>query len=126
MAGVDQTLGALLTDRVGEVLGALTRRRPWTQAVRKARAQLTGDVERQRTRLRSQAPWPHGLAVGSGAVEGACKPVMQSRCRRAGMHWKPPGFLNVLAWRIASRNDTFEAFWARRGRAVQASAEPTK
>jgi hypothetical protein len=33
-AWVDQQLGALLTDRVGEVLGALKRLRPWRKAVR--------------------------------------------------------------------------------------------
>jgi hypothetical protein len=125
-AWVDQKLGALLTDRVGEVLGALKRTRPWKKAVRKALAQLIGYVERNRTRIRYQEPWHRGLAVGSGSVEGACKHVIQSRFKRAGMRWKQPGFLTVLALRIASLNDTFEAFWASRGLTVQTSAGPTK
>jgi hypothetical protein len=125
-AWVDQKLGALLTDHVGEVLGALKRTRPWKKAVRKALAQLIGYVERNRTRIRYQEPWHRGLAVGSGSVEGACKLVMQSRFKRAGMRWKQPGFLNVLALRIASLNDTFEAFWASRRLTVQTSAGPTK
>jgi Uncharacterised protein family (UPF0236) len=125
-AWVDQKMGALLTDRVGEVLGALKRTQPWKTAVRKALAQLIGYVERNRTRIRYQDPWHRGLAVGSGSVEGACKHVIQSRFKRAGMRWKQPGFLNVLALRIASLNETFEAFWASRGLAVQASARPTK
>ena len=123
---MDQQLGALLTDRVGQVLSALTRRRPWKKAVRKALAQLIGDVERHRTRLRDQEPWQRGLAVGSGAVEGACKPVMQRRFKRAGMPWKQPGFLNVLALRLARLNGTFEAFWASRGLAIQPSVGPTQ
>ena len=125
-AWVDQKMGALLTDHVGEVLGALKRTRPWKKAVRKALAQLIGYVEHNRTRIRYQAPWHSGLAVGSGSVEGACKHVIQSRFKRAGMRWKQPGFLNVLAFRIASLNGTFEAFWASRGLVVQASAGPTK
>jgi hypothetical protein len=125
-AWVDQNMGARLTDRVGEVLGALKRMQPWKKAVRKALAQLIGYVERNRTRIRYQEPWQHGLAVGSGAVEGACKHVIHSRFKRAGMRGKQPGFLNVLALRIASLNETFEAFWASRGLAVQASAGPTK
>lgn len=123
---VDQKMGALLTDRVGEVLGALKRMRPWKKLVRKALAQLIGYVERNRTRIRYQESWQRGLAVGSGAVEGACKHVIQSRFKRAGMRWKQPGFLNVLALRLASLNRMFEAFWASRGLALQASVAPTK
>jgi hypothetical protein len=119
-------MGALLTDRVGEVLGALKRMRPWKKLVRKALAQLIGYVERNRTRIRYQESWQRGLAVGSGAVEGACKHVIQSRFKRAGMRWKQPGFLNVLALRLASLNRMFEAFWASRGLALQASVAPTK
>jgi hypothetical protein len=125
-AWVDQKLGALLTNRVGEVLGALKRLRPWKKAVHQALAQLIGYVERNRTRIRYQEPWQQGLAVGSGAVEGACKHVIQSRFKRAGMRWKQPGFLNVLALRLASLNESFQAFWASRGLAVQTSAAPTK
>ncbi len=120
-AWVDETMGALLTDRVGEVLGALKRTRPWQKAVRKALAQLIGSVERNRPRIRYQEPWHCGRAVGSGAVEGACTHVMQRRFTRAGMRWKPRGFLNVLALRIARLKGTFQAFWASRGLVVHAS-----
>jgi hypothetical protein len=118
-AWVDQKLAALLADRVGEVLSALKRMRPWKKAVREGLAQLIGYVEHNRTRIRYQEPWHTGLAVGSGAVEGACKHVIQSRFKRAGMRWKQPGFLNVLALRIAHLNGTFQAFWASRGLTVQ-------
>jgi hypothetical protein len=120
-AWVDQKMGALLMDRVGEVLSALKRMRPWKQAVRTALAQLIGYVERNRTRIRYQELWQGGLAVGSGAVAGACKHVIQSRFKRAGMRWKSPGFLNVLALRIARLNGTFQAFWASRGLVIQIS-----
>ncbi len=120
-AWVEEKIGALLTDRVGEVLRALKRMRPWKKAICDALAQLIGYVARNRTRIRYQAPWHRGLAVGSGAVEGACKHVIQSRFKRAGMRWKQPGFLNVLAVRIARLNGTFRAFWASRGLVVQAS-----
>jgi hypothetical protein len=120
-AWVEQKSGALLTDRVGEVLSALKRMRPWKQEVRDALAQLIGYLERNRTRIQYQEPWHRGLAVGSGAVEGACKHVIQSRFKRAGMRWKPPGFLNVLTLRIARLNGTFQAFWASRGLAVPTS-----
>jgi hypothetical protein len=117
---------ALLMDRVGKVRRALKRMRPWQKPVRETLARLLGYVARNRTRIRYQGPWDAGLAVGSGAVEGACKHVMQSRFTRAGMRWKPPGFLNVLALRMARRNGTFQAFWAGRGLTIQASEQPTK
>jgi hypothetical protein len=120
-AWVDQKMGALLMNRVGEVLSALKRMRPWQKAIHDALAQLIGYVERNRTRIRYQEPWDTGLAVGSGAVEGGCKHVIQSRFKRAGMRWKQPGFLNVLALRLARLNGTFQAFWASRGLVVQDS-----
>jgi hypothetical protein len=119
-AWVDQKLGALLTDRVGEVLRALKRMRPWKKSLGDALAQLIGYLERNRTRIKYQEPWQCGLAVGSGAVEGACKHVIQSRFKRAGMRWKRPGFLNVLALHLARLNGTFQAFWASRGLMIQA------
>jgi hypothetical protein len=120
-AWVDEKLGALLKDRVGEVLSALKRMRPWKKPVCDALAQLIGYVARNRTRIKYQEPWQCGLAVGSGAVEGACKHVIQSRFKRAGMRWKSPGFLNILALRMARLNGTFQAFWASRGLVIPIS-----
>jgi hypothetical protein len=120
-AWVEQKLGALLTDRIGAVLSALKRMRPWKTAVRDALARLIGYIERNRTRISYQEPWHSGLAVGSGAVEGACKHVIQSRFKRAGMRWKSPGFLHVLALRLARLNGTFQAFWASRELVIQTS-----
>lgn len=105
-AWVEHKSGALLTDRVGAVLSGLTRMRPRTKTVRAALAQLLGSVEHNRTRIRYQEPWHRGVAVGSGAVAGACQHVMQTRFKRAGMRWKQHGFLNVLALRIARLNTT--------------------
>jgi hypothetical protein len=61
-----------------------------------------------------QEPWRPGLAVGSGAVERACKQVIHRRFKRAGMRWKQPGVLSVLTLWIAHLNETFQAFWASR------------
>jgi hypothetical protein len=125
-ARVEQKIGALLRDRVGEVLSALKRMQPWKTAVRHVLAQRIGYVEWNRTRLRCQEPWHRGLAVGSGAVEGACKHVIHIRFKQAGMRWKPPGVLNVLALRLCRLNGTLEEYWASHGLAVQAPASPTK
>jgi hypothetical protein len=125
-AWVDETLGALLKDRVGDVLSALKRMRPWKKPLCHALAQLIGSVARHRTRIKSQEPWQCGLAVGSGAVEGACKHVSHSRFTRAGMRWKSPGFLHSLALRMARLHGTFQAFWASRGLVIPISIWPTE
>jgi hypothetical protein len=67
-------------------------------------------------------PYREASEAWSGVVRvGACKHVIQSRFKRAGMRWKQPGFLNVLALRIARLNRTFQAFWSSRGLMVQTS-----
>ena len=118
---LEQNRGACITDRVGEVLSALKRMRPWNKAGRDALAQLIGSSERNRTRIRYQDPWQRELAVGSGAVAGACKPVMHRRFKRAGLRWKPAGFPHVLALRLARLHGSRKAFWASRGLVVQTS-----
>ena len=115
---MEEKRGAWLTDRGGEVLRALKRLRPWKTAIGDALAPLIGDVAHTRTRLRYQEPWHRGLAVGSGAVEGACQPVIPRRFTRAGRRWTQPGFLHVLTVRIARLNGGCQAFWASRGLAV--------
>jgi hypothetical protein len=110
-----------LTDRVGAVLSALKRMRPWKKALREVLASLIGYLEQNRRRIRYQPPRHSRLAVGSGTVEGACKHVIQSHFKRAGMCWKQPGFLNVLALRLARFNASFQAFWASRGLVIPTS-----
>ena len=66
-AWMEQNMGALLMNRVGEVLSALTRRRPWQKAIHDALAQLIGDVERNRTRIRYSA---HGCPGGFRTMPG--------------------------------------------------------
>ena len=56
-----------------------------------------------------------GGAIGSGAVEGACKHLIQARFKRAGMRWKRVGFLNVLELRVARLNGNLSDFWKGRG-----------
>jgi hypothetical protein len=119
-AWVDQQRGARLTARRGDVLGALQRPRLWNTALCNALAQRRGSSARHRTRIRSQAPWQQGLAVGSSAVEGACQHVLHRRFTRAGMRWNQPAVLHVLAGRIARLHGTFQAFWASRGLVIQA------
>lgn len=114
-AWVDMKMEALLEDRVGDVLGGLKRMRCGAKAAREALHDLLRYVEVNRRRIRYGEPWNAGLAVGSGSAEGACKNLIQTRFKRAGMRWKSLGFLNVLELRLARLNGTDQQFWRARG-----------
>lgn len=49
-----------------------------------------------------------GFHIGSGVAEGACKHVIQSRFKRAGMRWSRPGAENLLALRSLHVNDKWD------------------
>ena len=49
-----------------------------------------------------------GFHIGSGIAEGACKHVIQSRFKRAGMRWSRPGAENLLALRNLHVNGHWE------------------
>ena len=49
-----------------------------------------------------------GFHIGSGVAEGACKHVIQSRFKRAGMRWSRPGAENLLALRNLHVNNEWD------------------
>ena len=55
-----------------------------------------------------------GLHVGSGLAEVACKTVVSTRAKRAGMRWAPEGLDALLHLRTAALNRTYDAFWQDR------------
>ena len=96
--------------RVGAVLSALKRMKPRNRAAAEEKANLVRYVETNKTRISYRQALQDGGAIGSGAVEGACKHLVQARFKRAGLRWKRPGFLNVLALRVARLNGTLGTF----------------
>jgi hypothetical protein len=55
-----------------------------------------------------------GMQIGSGVAEAACKTVVSTRAKRAGMRWTPNGLDAVLALRTAVLNGTYCDFWKER------------
>jgi len=51
------------------------------------------------------------LPISTGAVEGACKFVVQSRCKRPGSRWSPEGLSSMLALKLMRLNDRWELLW---------------
>jgi hypothetical protein len=73
------------------------------------------DIERDyfisnAARMRYPAFRAQGMHVGSGIAEAACKTVVSTRAKRAGMRWTSQGLDAVLAVRTAVMNDTYDAF----------------
>ena len=66
--------------------------------------------------------YPHfraqGLHVGSGLAEAACKTVVSTRAKRAGMRWTPEGLDALLPLRTAVLNRSYDAFWQDRSVAL--------
>lgn len=62
-------------------------------------------------RMRYPAFRAQGMHVGSGIAEAACKTVVSTRAKRAGMRWTPEGLDAVLALRTAVLNETYDEFW---------------
>ena len=68
-------------------------------------------------------PGALGVCAGRGVrCRGGGVPACHPKSLQThGMRWKLPGFLNVLAWRMARLNGTFRPFWASRGLAIPTS-----
>ncbi len=62
-------------------------------------------------RMRYPSFRAQGMHVGSGIAEAACKTVVDTRAKRAGMRWTPDGLDAVLPLRTAKLNHTYDEFW---------------
>lgn len=52
------------------------------------------------------------LPIGSGAVESACKTLIEEREKGAGMRWTKTGAQVVATLRALQRSGRWIAFWA--------------
>lgn len=99
----------------GNALGiarAARRAAPRTRGeTRKELRREAGYFETNATRMKYPDYRAAGLPVGSGPVEGACKTVVQSRCKRAGMRWTTEGLSHILALRTYRLNHRWSELW---------------
>ena len=114
-AWVEPLKGALLLEGVGPVLAALEALAPaagteTAEEVRKALGYFTTNASRM--------DYPRFLArqvpIGSGAVECACKTLVQARAKQAGMRWSRAGVQAVLSLRAVHRSGRWDQFWQTR------------
>ena len=94
----------LAAGRAGDVLAAL--RGAGGECERAA-----GYVAARRGQMRYGEYLAHGLPIGSGRVEAACKTVVGRRMKGAGMRWSVAGANPVLQVRCAHLSGWFGDYW---------------
>lgn len=93
------------------VLRALARLRPPTSAAADEVRKATAYVRTHAARMAYPTFAAQGLPLGSGAIESACKRVVQQRQAQAGMRWGVPGSQQVASLRALLCSDRWDAFW---------------
>ncbi len=97
----------------GEVSQVVAECRSWPGAnVEHPLYRLAGYLETRQGQLDYAAARREGLPIGSGAVEGGHRPVIQDRLKLPGTWWKEETVNPMLALRSLRANNRWEAFWS--------------
>lgn len=99
---------------IEEVIAAIEALPPLAPEAGKARnlLEIEADYFRSnRQRMRYPTFRAQGMHLGSGIAEAACKTVVSTRAKRAGMRWTPEGLDALLALRTSVLNQQFDRDW---------------
>jgi Uncharacterised protein family (UPF0236) len=101
----------LYTQGTAPVLAALASLTPTTEQAGRA----IGDAQPYFTQNAARMDYAQfvarQLAIGSGAVERACKGLVEARLKQAGMRWGVPGSQAIASLRALHRSGRWAAFW---------------
>ena len=81
-----------------------------------------GYIWKNRRRMRYPKFDQQGFCTSTGVVEAGCKVVIDTRLKRAGMHWTVKGANAIIALRCCKLSGRFEDFWERRSDQRKAAA----
>jgi len=110
---VERHLDWLWEGQVASVVSSLSaERRGRRGEKRKALTSLIGYLAKNAQQMRYERFRALGYDIGSGAVEGACKHVIGSRLKQAGMRWIRSGSSATLALRTCWLNQEWDVFWS--------------
>lgn len=107
---VKTQLTALWESRVDAVLAELEQHRGCGEAVERTITYYTN----QRSRMDNAAYRARGLQIGSGSIESACKQLVTSRLKGAGMVWDEAGAEAVVTVRAYLKSGRWDEAMARR------------
>lgn len=83
------------------------------QAAAAAREATLGYLDARRDQLRYPEFRARGYPIGSGAVESACKLVIEARLKRCGMHWAHPSVDPMVALQAVRCSGRWAEAWPR-------------
>jgi hypothetical protein len=99
------------------VLAALrllpTEAAPDPVAAAEARDKTLGYLEARLDQIRYADFQRRGLPIGSGAVESACKLVVEARLKGGGMHWEPGNVSPMVALRTVLCSHRWAEAWPK-------------
>ncbi len=101
-----------------QAIAALPPVAPPAGQTKRVPEQAIGYFTTNAERMRYPAFRAQGMQIGSGIAEAACKTVVSTRAKRAGMRWTPAGLDALLPLRTAVLNGSFDAFWLGRSHAL--------
>jgi hypothetical protein len=114
-AWLEEQAHALKHDGPDPVLAALralpTGDAPDPSAAAEARAATLDYLEARRLMLRYPVFAAQGYPLGSGAVESACKLVVEARLKGRGMHWQAANVSPLLALRASAGSGRWTQDW---------------
>jgi len=108
------TIEKLTAGQIEEVIAAIEALPPLVLEPGKARSLLEIEADyfrRNQQRMRYPTFRAQGMHLGSGIAEAACKTVVSTRAKRAGMRWTPDGLDALLALRTSVLNQQFDRDW---------------
>ena len=93
------------------VLAALAALSPTTEEARTALADAQSYFIHNAARMDYPRFVARQFPIGSGAVESACKGVVEARLKQAGMRWGAAGSQAIASLRALHRSGRWAAFW---------------
>jgi hypothetical protein len=98
------------TDAVIAALEAEGHAPTQTTAQRQAVRRTVGYYRRHRSYMRDDAYLARGWPIGTGVVEGACRPLVKDRMELSGMRWTQGGAQGVLDLRAGRLNGHWDTY----------------
>lgn len=105
---VHSAKGWLIEGHLRYLFRQIRRLYPREHSLPESVRQSIGYLFRNRRRMDYARCREMGLPIGSGSVESACKTVVQSRMKQAGMRWSRSGAQSMLALRCLLLSDRWD------------------
>lgn len=121
IAWAKQACDLLVHGKIEDLLAAISKLPPIAPPPGKSKSipeQAIGYFTTNAERMRYPAFRAQGMHVGSGIAEAACKTVVTTRFKQAGMRWTPDGLDALLPLRTAKLNRAFDQFWKTQSQLV--------